>query len=286
MKSKRVFCLILALLLIVSQGLRATSFCDFLYNNRSRIAVISGFAVAAVLGLYYCLGGSQDGGSPRRLQRNIASVITNNIEIQKKQGNIVDPFESYNNDETYAIVNAANPQLMNGGGVAGAIFSAAGSKLDQACGCHRPPRGSLLRSSTVVVTESGNLYNTNKKISKVIHAVAPNFNRAHGLYGRSYIFDFNARGKKLLADTYANVLDVAEQNGVHNVAIPFLSGGNFKPSQRGVEKELAKIAVKTVIESCKRNRFTNLKKVIFVLYDRDTVSLFSDVLVELQKKEG
>jgi len=201
----------------------------------------------------------------------------NGIEIKIVRGNIVDPFENQDDTKIYAIVNAANPQLMNGGGVAGAIFRSAGAHtMSNLCAPLRPTQKRFLKPNTAVITKSGNL--EQKNISHVIHAVAPNFNRRHGMYGNSYIFQFNEDGKKLLEDTYRNVLTTAENNGINHIAIPFLCGGNFKPNRADAEDQLATIAVETVIDFCRNNRLENLREITFVLGTEQTRRTFTQLV--------
>ncbi|VDZ83759.1 O-acetyl-ADP-ribose deacetylase [Kluyvera intermedia] len=69
--------------------------------------------------------------------------------------------------EVDVIVNAANPSLMGGGGVDGAIHRAAGPALQEACAVVRQQQGTC-PPGHAVITHAGNL-----KAKAVIHTVGP-----------------------------------------------------------------------------------------------------------------
>ena len=107
--------------------------------------------------------------------------------------------------DTDCIVNAANEQLREGGGVCGAIFKAAGSeKLTEACKkLHSCPTGSA------VITPGFNL-----KAKYIIHAVGP-------------VWSGSEEDKELLAGCYKESLDRAKENDCHSTAFPLISAGIF-----------------------------------------------------------
>lgn len=106
-----------------------------------------------------------------------------------------------------AVVNAANPQLLGGGGVCGAIHAAAGPKLLEACmaigGC---PAGGAR------ITPGFDL-----KAKWVIHAVGPQWQG--GGKGEA----------RLLASAYRASMDLAGDPayGIRKVAFPAISTGIY-----------------------------------------------------------
>jgi len=105
-----------------------------------------------------------------------------------------------------AIVNAANNRLAPGGGVCGAIFSAAGyQQLDRACRAigHCP-------TGQAVITEGFHL-----PARYVIHTVGPVWQGGKN------------QEPQLLEDCYRNSLMLAVQHGCKSIAFPLISAGIF-----------------------------------------------------------
>lgn len=150
-----------------------------------------------------------------------------------------------------AIVNAANERLLQGGGVCGAIFAAAGArKLQKACDAI-----GYCATGDAVITEGFEL-----PASYIIHTVGPVW---HG--GES--------GEEAkLASCYTRSLEIAETKGLKTVAFPSISTGIFGYP---VEKA-AKTAVKAVKEYVKDKDM----EVIWVLFDEDTKKVYDEMLGE------
>ena len=111
-----------------------------------------------------------------------------------------------------AIVNAANDNLMHGGGVAKVISRAAGYKLDKESNEYVQKKG-LLKVSENCLTTAGDLY-----YKKVIHAVGPQW------------YDY-ANKKDCLDDLYRtvfNVLTRSEKERYKKVAMSAISAGKYK----------------------------------------------------------
>jgi O-acetyl-ADP-ribose deacetylase (regulator of RNase III) len=108
------------------------------------------------------------------------------------------------------IVNAANPSLLGGGGVDGAIHAAAGPGLLEEC---RRVRRSVLPDGLpigqAVATGAGNL-----AARWVVHTVGPNWHRGQ-------------RDPDLLASCFRNSLILAAELGARSAAFPAISAGSY-----------------------------------------------------------
>lgn len=146
--------------------------------------------------------------------------------------------------ETDAIVNAANSSLMGGGGVDGAIHRKGGPKILEECKKIREtewPDG--LPTGKAVITSGGNL-----KAKYVIHTVGPVWRG--GKYGEP----------ELLAEAYRNSLRLAVSRGLKTIAFPAISTGAYGYPM----EEAAEIALKTVKEFLEKE--DKLEEVVFVLF--------------------
>ncbi|MFN3531674.1 MAG: O-acetyl-ADP-ribose deacetylase [Candidatus Brocadia sp.] len=157
--------------------------------------------------------------------------------------------------ETDAIVNAANTSLLGGGGVDGAIHRAGGPKILEECknlgGC---PTGEAR------ITTGGNL-----KARYVIHTVGPVYH------------DGKRHEEELLANAYKNSLILASQYKLKSVAFPSISTGAYGYPMN----EAAMIALKTVIDYLKTH--TDIRLVRFVLFSSKAYQVYEKALQELTK---
>ncbi len=154
--------------------------------------------------------------------------------------------------DTDAIVNAANAALQLGGGVAGAIRRKGGPKIQEEC---NKIGGTFVGGA--VITTGGNL-----KARHVIHAVGPRWGEGNE--------DAKLRNATL------NSLKVADQNNLKSISFPAISTGIFGfPVKRASETML-----KTTIEYLKGE--TGLDEVVFVLFDNDTLNTFKDTLESIK----
>ena len=150
--------------------------------------------------------------------------------------------------ETDAIVNAANAQLILGAGVAGAIKSKGGPKIQEECNAIG---GTFVGGA--VITTGGNL-----KAGYVVHAVGPRMGEGNE--------------DEKLKNATLNSLKVADENNLTSITFPAISTGIF-----GFPKErCAQIMLKTVTDYL--NGETGLKRVVFCLHGASSFELFSETL--------
>lgn len=143
-----------------------------------------------------------------------------------------------------AIVNAANSSLLGGGGVDGAIQSAAGPQLLKACKEIREkeyPNG--LPTGEAVITPG---YLLPSKY--VIHTVGPVWRGG------------NSNEEELLSNCYTNSLILATKHNLKTIAFPAISTGIY-----GYPKDLASKIAKDTVEKYLEKE-TSLEEVIFVEY--------------------
>jgi len=158
-------------------------------------------------------------------------------------GRVVVAVGDITQEETDAIVNAANSSLMGGGGVDGAIHLAGGPKILEECKRIRQeiyPNG--LPIGKAVITTGGNL-----KAKWVIHTVGP-------IYGRHA-----GREPELLAECYRNSLLLAVQHNIQTISFPSISTGAY-----GYPKEkAAEVASETIYDFLSKNESIKLVRLIF-----------------------
>lgn len=144
--------------------------------------------------------------------------------------------------EVDAIVNAANPSLMGGGGVDGAIHRAGGPAIREECRAIVSRIGRLA-TGKAVITSAGRM-----PAKHVVHTVGPVW---HGGV---------ADEDELLADAYRNSLRVAAENGCRSVAFPSISTGAYGfPIARA-----ARIALRTLIDSIPKHQLDEVRVVLFL----------------------
>ncbi len=149
-----------------------------------------------------------------------------------------------------AIVNAANNELLPGGGVCGAIHRAAGPALAEAC-----RQIGYCATGHAVLTSGGNL-----RARYVIHAVGPVWEGG------------NNREERLLEGAYRNSLKLALAHQLNTVAFPNISTGIY-----GYPKEAAaRVAIHTVKDFLGQNRFP--EKVIFCCFDQENLNIYRQLL--------
>ena len=149
-----------------------------------------------------------------------------------------------------AIVNAANIGLLGGGGVDGAIHSAAGPNLLEACRSF-PELSPGVRCPTgeARITSAGDL-----DVTWVIHTVGPVYERAE-------------EPEQLLQQAHQNSLRLALNYGVRSIAFPAISCGVYGfPHSK---------AAAIALQSCAQWS-VGFSEICFVLFSASTWAAFSD----------
>jgi O-acetyl-ADP-ribose deacetylase (regulator of RNase III) len=182
----------------------------------------------------------------------------NSVEVMVNQAKLFIVRGDITQQATDAIVNAANPSLMGGGGVDGAIHRAGGPAILEECK-QIVSRQGRLPTGKAVITTGGNL-----KAKYVIHTVGPVW---HG----------GGKGEaELLESAYRESLKLAAEKNLTSISFPSISTGVYGYP---VDKA-SRVALRTVI-SFLRERVTSLKEVVFVLFDSSTFDAYSSALREV-----
>ena len=174
-------------------------------------------------------------------------------QIELVLGNIVE-------QQTDAIVNAANTNLTGGGGVDGAIHRAAGAALKEAClELPADAEGRRCPTGEVRVTTAGKL-----PAKVVIHAVGPYYNERYA-----------EKGERLLREVHEHALAAAVSHNCRSVAFPAISTGAYRfPVGRA-----AKIAIQVAADFLKRENAVEVIR--FVLFKPPQFTAFKVVLEQL-----
>jgi len=155
-------------------------------------------------------------------------------------------------EDCEAVVNAANAELLPGGGVAGAIHRAAGPGLSAQCRKFAP-----INPGDAVITLACNLPN-----KYVIHCLGP-------VYGKDTPSDI------LLSNCYKNAMKLVKENAIKSIAFCAISTGIFHyPMQ-----EASMIALRVIISAL--SDMQELELVRFVLHSADALEIYKRSLFEL-----
>lgn len=175
-----------------------------------------------------------------------ASIIRRGVRIECVRGDIA------RQPDMDAVVNAANAQLMPGGGVAGAIHRAAGPALAEECAAMAP-----IHPGEAVISGAHGLPNRH-----VIHCLGP-------------VYGTDKPEAALLAACYRNALDLAEAHGLRSVAFPALSTGIFGYPM----DDAAQVAFSTLL--ARAQNLQSVRHIRFVLFDPSDLELHARALNDI-----
>ncbi len=160
--------------------------------------------------------------------------------------------------ETDAIVNAANTKMRGGGGVDGAIHRAAGPELLEELK-RVAPNGAP--TGTAVLTGGHRL-----KQPYIIHTPGPVW---HG----------GTRGEpERLASCYRSCMEIAHDKGLESVAFCSISTGVYGyPIERA-----APLALMTVRDFLQAHPDTSLRRVVFAMFGAEEYQVFATAIQALE----
>ncbi|MEH6591531.1 MAG: macro domain-containing protein [Halioglobus sp.] len=150
-----------------------------------------------------------------------------------------------------AIVNAANPMMLGGDGVDGAIHKAAGPRLLEECQKIKAVKNIRCPVGEARITLAGDLPS-----KYVIHTVGPRYHREDN-------------PSQVLAAAYTHSLKLALENSCKSIAFPAISCGSYGYPVR----EAAEIALRV----CKGSKFKDIE-VFFYLYGQKNYGIWQSVL--------
>ncbi|KAB8145756.1 macro domain-containing protein [Chloroflexia bacterium SDU3-3] len=173
--------------------------------------------------------------------------------VQVRLGNLTE-------EDTDAIVNAANELLLNGAGVAGAILRRGGDIIQDECDAYTEAHGPV-PTGRAVATGAGAL-----AARYVIHAVGP-------------IWDGGQRHEpELLRSAIRSSLEIASELGLASVAFPAISSGIF-----GFPKgQCAQVFLETLPAFFAEQPGSSVREVRLTNIDQETTEIFAQALRALE----
>jgi O-acetyl-ADP-ribose deacetylase (regulator of RNase III) len=165
-------------------------------------------------------------------------------------------------ETTDAIVNAAHPSLLGGGGVDGAIHRAGGPAILTECRQIVSKIGRL-PAGQAVITTGGDL-----PAKHVIHTVGP-------------VYRGGQQGEAdLLASCHRESIRVADEHGLTSISFPAISTGAFGyPAS-----EAAPVAISSAIDALRSAK--SVKRCRFILFDSDDLRTFGRAAKKLENSNS
>ena len=165
-------------------------------------------------------------------------------------------------ETTDAIVNAAHPSLLGGGGVDGAIHRAGGPAILTECRQIVSKIGRL-PAGQAVITTGGDL-----PAKHVIHTVGP-------------VYRGGQQGEAdLLASCHRESIRVADEHGLTSISFPAISTGAFGYPASGA----APVAISSAIDALRSAKSVKLCR--FILFDSDDLRTFGRAAKKLENSNS
>ena len=165
-------------------------------------------------------------------------------------------------ETTDAIVNAAHPSLLGGGGVDGAIHRAGGPAILIECRQIVSKIGRL-PAGQAVITAGGDL-----PAKHVIHTVGP-------------VYRGGQQGEAdLLASCHRESIRVADEHGLTSISFPAISTGAFGYPASGA----APVAISSAIDALRSAKSVKLCR--FILFDSDDLRTFGRAAKKLENSKS
>jgi O-acetyl-ADP-ribose deacetylase (regulator of RNase III) len=183
------------------------------------------------------------------------SAVWNKTKITIVKGDITE-------QNVDAIVNSANPSLVGGGGVDGAIHRKGGPAILEECKKIRLRYPGGLPRGMAVVTSAGKL-----KAKYVIHTVGPMWKGG------------NENEHVILSNCYKNSLSIAKELSIKSIAFPSISTGIYGYPIR----EASRVALRTVKDFVEREGLP--EQVVFVLYSKEDMLVYVSSLEEINSSK-
>ena len=185
----------------------------------------------------------------------LVHVLKNGVRFSLCQGDVT-------NVQVDAIVNAANEQLLHGGGVAGAIVRKGGFQIQDESNKITRSRG-WVKVGEAVETSGGRL-----PCRYVIHTVGPRW-KEHG----------KKASKSLLRQACLSSLNLAALKlQLSSIALTAISSGIF-----GMPKDICAQVIFTAVEEFSESpnsEFSTLRDVRIVIFDEPTIRVFSEEFIK------
>lgn len=150
------------------------------------------------------------------------------------------------------VVNAANKDLIRGGGVCGSIYRAAGELLEWETNMLDP-----IRPGQAVLTLGYEMS------EYCIHAVGP-------IYDENIMLEYQ---NAVLTNAYENSLDLASVNKISQIAFPLISTGIYGYPR----KEAIKVALEAIKKFIKNNPTSSIEQIDIVCFSEDDYNLVLEV---------